>query len=93
MRLRGLKYNSFFLPAHPRRVEAFAASWIEIAIFVWLRRCNVVEAFAASWIEIQTVYLAEYAYVEAFAASWIEIAKNGMTKFKGFSRSLCGFVD
>ena len=55
-------------------VEAFAASWIEIAIAIHISISRNVEAFAASWIEMN-ICLVYYGCkgVEAFAASWIEI--------------------
>ena len=60
------------------KVEALAASWIEIlqaTLALWEAR---VEALAASWIEIFLVIETPYhMFVEALAASWIEIG-NGI---------------
>ena len=55
-------------------VEAYTASWIEIANTGKFNIYNIVEAYTASWIEIggsEAVLMA--VNVEAYTASWIEI--------------------
>ena len=75
-------------------VEAFAASWIEINVFVRSSTLITVEAFAASWIEITVrAGLIVSHLVEAFAASWIEIKYAAKEVNERMGRSLCGFVD
>ena len=55
-------------------VEAYVASWIEMAVAIRSQTGTSVEAYVASWIEItQEKYSLLKKVVEAYVASWIEI--------------------
>ena len=57
-------------------VEAYVASWIEIAIAALHTSVLVVEAYVASWIEITILFGVHFNIcVEAYVASWIEIVR------------------
>ena len=76
------------------KVEAYAASWIEMCFCLRYLMGQCVEAYAASWIEIfSPMRNSSITLVEAYAASWIEIDTLEVWTPICLSRSLCGFVD